>query len=220
VAALPEIPLTTTFKSRSDRRPLPHDAERILTAARDFPIRRLLEDVWDIHVPDSGHKSWKDHCPFDFEHVDSGVDRAMRVYPDANTAHCFAMHGFMNPISLIQRAYDLQPIQAARRLLDMYDLNKPRTFEERFTSASTPRPTPEIRQTLAAALHEALSGHPLYEQLSLDPGVLSATEAMLNKLDHTPDDILSPTDWLDGAVRYCMAALRKAHAPEQRTTHP
>lgn len=77
-------------------------------------LRRL-----DVPLPDyldSG--SWKTYCVFADLHVDHGVDKSMRVYPDTNTAYCFGGCGSFTPTTLAAQAWDVPRVEAARRLLD------------------------------------------------------------------------------------------------------
>lgn len=70
----------------------------------------------DCPYPPEG-RSVKIHCPFGFEHSDHGNEAAFRVY-SGNTGFCFAGHGFMTPVWLAAQSWDVEPAEAAQRLLN------------------------------------------------------------------------------------------------------
>jgi hypothetical protein len=206
---MPRLGLTP--ENRAKRGPLPESVIREIERANDISIRDVLTNVLGTYIPEFTHKSWKAYCPFGDLHRDGGASQALRVYPDSNTAFCFAGCGFMNSVKLIQRHTGLKTIKAARHLLRLYGLSEPATFEERFQAALSPRArAASYTATLAAALHESLLANPLYEDLSLHPAVLEAIESQLQLLDDLDPDGTGASDWLHAASAHCRSALASA----------
>lgn len=62
----------------------------------------------------------KTYCPFgDVFHADGGRSRAFKVYPESNSAYCFACSKRYDPVSLIATDRDLQYRAAAELILEM-----------------------------------------------------------------------------------------------------
>lgn len=200
------------------------EAQALIEAANELPLAALLEAMHGVYV--DRERPAKYHCPFGhIWHSDGGVDRALRFYPDSNTAFCFAGCGFLNPVRLAQVSWDIRsPIRAASELLEKY-AGPPPTWEERLAKALSPR-TPELTQACVAALHQALSGDPGYATLSLHPTVLAATEECLDRLENPRVGDPSVTDpeiarrWLRWARARVRAALLAAEAQSPAPTPP
>jgi hypothetical protein len=62
--------------------------------------------------------SGKLYCPFgDLFHADGGSSKSFRIYPETNSAHCFAGCGYFNPVKLIGKDKGLSDLQAAEYIL-------------------------------------------------------------------------------------------------------
>jgi hypothetical protein len=62
----------------------------------------------------------KTYCPFgSVFHADGGRSRAFKVYPDTNTAYCFACQKVYDPVSLIATDKDITFRAAAELILEM-----------------------------------------------------------------------------------------------------
>lgn len=71
-------------------------------------------------VPDYMGRGAKLYCPFGhLYHSDGGMAKAFRVYPDTNSAYCFAGCGAFRPVSLIAADRGMSPEDAAEFLLDL-----------------------------------------------------------------------------------------------------
>jgi hypothetical protein len=94
-------------------------APTLVDRANDLiSIIGLLRSL-DVHVPDIGvTKSYRTYCPFGILHPDHGMDKALRIYPETNSAFCFAGCGYFTPVGLAMMAWDLTPAEAAQKLLD------------------------------------------------------------------------------------------------------
>lgn len=63
--------------------------------------------------------SMKTYCPFGhIVHIDGGTSKTFRVYPEDNTAFCFAGCGFFTPVRLVARFHDLSDADAADMILE------------------------------------------------------------------------------------------------------
>lgn len=62
----------------------------------------------------------KTYCPFgQVLHTDGGRSRAFKVYPETNTAYCFACQKVYDPVSLIATERDISYRAAAELILEM-----------------------------------------------------------------------------------------------------
>lgn len=73
-----------------------------------------------MYLPDYAVlSSYKTYCPFGaMYHADGGDSKAFRLYPESNTAFCFAGCGHFTPVRLTAFALDLSDSEAAQKLLD------------------------------------------------------------------------------------------------------
>lgn len=63
--------------------------------------------------------SQKLYCPFgDLYHADGGMGRAFRIYPDTNSAYCFACTKYFSPVSIVALDRDMSLEAAADYLLE------------------------------------------------------------------------------------------------------
>lgn len=63
-------------------------------------------------------RSMKLSCPFgDVWHTDQGAQKALRLFPETNSAYCYAGCGFYTPVSLVAMAEDRDPEDVAIELL-------------------------------------------------------------------------------------------------------
>lgn len=96
-------------------------------------------------------RSIKVHCPFgEFSHVDGGVEAAFRIYPDSNSAYCFACQRYYSPVSLAVEAWNRPPDEVAVDLLDRVGY-KPASHADQWARLVTTE-TPPDPDALRAAL--------------------------------------------------------------------
>lgn len=89
------------------------------------------------------------YCPFGFRHLDGGVDKAFRVYPDHG--YCFAEKRWFSPVGLLAEVWDVSREDAAARVLDMVGY-VPADYAHLWKEAvSDPEPD---REALSVALTE------------------------------------------------------------------
>jgi hypothetical protein len=135
-------------------------------------------------------RSLKIHCPFgEIYHVDQGHEAAMRIYPDTNSAFCFAGCGYFSPVWLLAQAWDIDPTQAAVELLERAGI-KPVSLAQAWAEASIVDAEPD-----RTALCEALKMYcrrtvPGWNALQFQPEVARTLARCLTLLDRvrTEDD--------------------------------
>lgn len=112
--------------------------------------------------------SMKMYCPFgEIYHQDGGISKSFRVYPDTNSAWCFAGCGFFNPVKLVAAYRDLPDPEAAEQIL-LETGYVPEDFESRWEAAVADDfrvDTSALAQALALACRRL---HPRWEQLQFD----------------------------------------------------
>lgn len=167
--------------------------------ANAVPIQSVLQDLFGIFVPSGLDRSWKTYCPFYFEHPDGGVERNMRVY-GSNSGYCFAMHGFLTPVRIVQLRSEVGARRAAQILSDTYGLAlKKEPYWVRMNQLILDQAV-KVREAgspthAVAALQAALERLEGYADRQFDPDVIEALEAELEALD----DVLRTRE--EGGVR-------------------
>lgn len=158
----------------------------LIRAANTLDVFDVLYDFFGSRYPRSG-RSGKEPCPFGFEHPDGGYEKAFRTYPEGNNGYCFAAHGYLDPVRLVQIKDDLSATIAARKLLEHYDLLKPMPYWERFAEVqrlvATRRTEVGNLSYAVEALHVALRTHPAYDTGQYAQPFTEALERCLSVLD-------------------------------------
>lgn len=148
----------------------------------------------------------KIHCPFgDLSHIDGGVEAAFRVYPESNSAFCFAGCGYFTPVWLVAHAWDLDTTTAAQDLLERAGIRPP-TLAAAWAQASTADVVPD-----PALLREALTTfcrrvRPDFDELQFTPAVASWLTRCLVLLDRVATNADAQT-WLTGCKQAMNAVL-------------
>jgi hypothetical protein len=133
-------------------------------------IYDVLEEEFGLTVFRSSVRSPKGHCPFGWEHPDGGVEKSFRVYPQTNSAFCFAGHGRFGPVRLVALKHGVPLERAAVDLLvakGLLGVSWRQRWRELLSEAGGGREAVPARdgfQELVDALHEALRRHPKYPQ--------------------------------------------------------
>jgi len=155
-------------------------------------------------------KSVKVHCPFGaLSHSDFGFETAFRVYPETNSAYCFAGCGFYTPVWLYAQAKDLRAREAAEVLLDLVGYRS-RTPDEEWERVSQVRErVSEI--DLTEALRAYCSREPSWESRQFDPSV-SATFARCLELLPRVRSVSDSRRWLEACKTVMARALRTEDA--------
>lgn len=153
-----------------------------------------------MDLPDDvGHRrSIKVHCPFgSLYHSDHGLEQALRIYTDSNSAWCFAGCGYFSPVWLVAQAWDLSATAAATELLDRIGYRPP-TLEQAWARASQVDDTPDV-----AALRTALQTYceriaPAWAERQFEAGVAATLTRCLALLDLVTSGAEAQT-WLAAA---------------------
>lgn len=160
-----------------------------------------------MDIPDEigVRRSTKVHCPFgELYHVDQGWEAAFRIYPDSNSAFCFAGCGFFTPVSLCAHAWDTDPAAVAIDLLERVGV-RPVSMAQAWARAFQHEPTPD-----ATLLAQALKTYcqricPTWSQAQFEPAVAATLTRCLGLLDLVGTEADAGT-WLTA----CKQAMRVA----------
>lgn len=151
--------------------------------------------------------SGKVYCPFgSMYHVDRGSTRAMKVYPNTNSAWCFAGCGYFDPVKLVATARDLTVEQAAEAILEDTGWVAP-NYQDQW-DALVNEPVTIDTADLAEALKVACSRMSVYwEDIQFEGGVakmLTRCLSLLGKV-RTAEDAQR---WMSVAKEAMREALR------------
>ena len=92
--------------------------ERIQLANERMSITQACRFI-GMHLGDFEIASVKTYCPFgELLHEDGGRSKAFRVYPETNSAYCFACIKAYRPVSLIATDRDIPEPAAAEVILE------------------------------------------------------------------------------------------------------
>lgn len=165
-----------------------------------------------IDTDDGYGKSVKVHCPFgDVHHSDGGAEKAMRVYPDTNTAYCFAGCGHFTPVRLLSHAWDRPAAEVALDLLDQLG-HRPLSLADQFAGHETWTPPPDPGQLAEALKTYCRRIDPSWDDRQFEPRVAARLSQCLRLLDRvaTDDDA---NRWLTGAKKVMSQLLDGCQAP-------
>lgn len=84
----------------------------------------------DVSDVDGYGGSMKIFCPFGGLHSDGGHEKAMRIYPDTNSAWCFACQSFYTPVKMVAEARHVDQGTAAAALLERIGYQPPSVDEQ------------------------------------------------------------------------------------------
>ena len=177
------------------------------TANAKVPITVACQ-VIGMDLPDyAGYqRPLKVHCPFgEFYHVDGGLDPAMRIYPDSNSAYCFAGCGYFSPVWLVAQACDVSTYDAAVSLLERVG-HRPASPAQRWAQASTWESPPDVR-LLSEALKTycaRICSH--WSDQQFDPSVATTLTRCLALLDRVGTES-EAQEWLHGVKIVMQRAL-------------
>ncbi len=113
--------------------PVRRNPSLIAVANEQVPIAVACRMAGVSVVGDAGRPT-KVHCPFGALHSDGGIDKAMRVYTDTNSAWCFSCTTFYTPVKIFAQARELDYRTAATVLLDHIGY-RPLSLADQFAAA-------------------------------------------------------------------------------------
>lgn len=149
----------------------------------------------------------KVHCPFGaIYHSDGGVSMTMRIYADTNTAWCFnCTHGY-TPTKMAARAWDMDRVTAAGRLLGHIGWFPP-SLDEVWQELANYHPPVDIDQLAEALKTFCRRVTPDWAQRQFVPVVAERLSACLSLLAlvSTDDDARA---WLNGCKSAMLLVLQ------------
>lgn len=182
----------------------------VSTANEVVPIAFVCNKI-GMGIPDHlviAGRSIKTHCPFeDLYHEDGGRSAAFRIYPDSNSAWCFACSEFYSPVKLYGAVHGLDGPTAAEQLLALVG-HQGVSVDTRWDAAvAGPQELPNL-STLAEALKTFCARiEPMWGSAQFAPrvaGVLGKCLSLLNMVNTEVD----ARHWLDMTKKVMQAELR------------
>lgn len=154
-------------------------------------------------------RSVRVYCPFgETAHKDGGEEPAFRIYPDSNSAWCFAEQVYFSPVRLYALSIGVDETEAARQLLESIG-RAAITQDLSQLEVSLPDPEPDLH-SLADALkiycaRETARSGAEWELLQLDGPVAERLAQCFNLLSRvrTSEDAVQ---WL-AATKQAMGEL-------------
>lgn len=166
-------------------------------------LSTLLQDEFGIYIPDEIVRSWKTYCPWSFEHPDGGTDKTLRIYP-SNSAYCFALHGVLTPVRIVQIQHECGSYKAAHILAEKYGLAQRKPYWERMNELVLEQATRKKNRGplsyAAEALRQALVQVPGFQWREFDDDVVAEVGRQLERLDDLDDREGAAREWLVEAV--------------------
>jgi hypothetical protein len=150
-------------------------------------------------------RSMKLHCPFgELDHSDGGIEPAFRIYPETNSAYCFACRTAYTPVWLVAQAWDARPVDVAAELLDRIGFSPP-SMAQAWARASRWEVPPDT-----SLLAEALKAYcrrvdPTWTTVQFTSAVAARLNRCLDLLDLVRTDA-DARQWLTGC-KTAMAAV-------------
>lgn len=153
-------------------------------------------------------RSIKTYCPFgEISHSDEGASPAFRIYPNTNSAFCFACQTLFTPAKLASMAWDMPLEEAAERLLTETGY-KPLSVEEAWQQALNPPEQPPDLAALGMALRVFCQRQDAnWETLQFEPGVSKWLDQCLSLLTYVRTD-KEAREWLEGSQNIMRNILR------------
>jgi hypothetical protein len=158
-----------------------------------------------MEVPDFSYSaSIKLYCPFgEVSHADGGSSKAFRIYPETNSAYCFACGLHFSPVKLLATATDISTAEAADYLLELAGVTEAGT-EERWEQLTSEQESPISTAELAEALKVYCSRiDPNWAERQLEPAVAHTFQRCLGLLGSVRTSA-DAEQWL-GATKQVMA---------------
>lgn len=156
-------------------------------------------------------KSLKVHCPFGaIYHSDGGVEAAFRIYPDSNSAYCFACKARFSPAWLAAQAWDQDITTAAESLLEQTGY-RPLSYQETWVNLIEDEPAPDVNYLGEAFKVFCSRLTPEWRRLQFEPDVAVSLSRCLSLLDlvRTAEQA---KQWLAGCKKVMEATLSRVSA--------
>lgn len=167
-----------------------------------------------MHLPDGlGYRrSTKLYCPFgELSHIDGGLEKAFRIYVDANSAYCFAGCGHFTPVWLVATAWGRDTRVVASELLERIG-HRPPSLAQLWAQVTEPDSSPDrtlLREALQTYCQRICAD---WASRQFAPDVAATLTRCLALLDRVGDDATAQT-WLDGVKLAMMRVLSGGSVP-------
>ena len=194
------LPGAEKYLAGSDDRARFEEQDALVARANEITDLRLMLNELDCDIPEDTVGSWKARCPWGAEHEDGGIDKAMRYYPESNSAFCFATHGMLTPVRLVSMAEGISQHKSAQRLMGSAGIKY--GWRDRFhemQAASSPYVTATPAYAFSA-LQVRLRAYPAYMERQYDSDFRAALEARMDVLGATPGSFDSYMAWVEESV--------------------
>lgn len=211
--SLPPLPGASKYRVSETQAQGETDIDRANAAVSTLMV--LLSHGCDI--PEGVERSWKFHCPFGNEHIDSGMEKNARYYGQTDTAFCFAQHGALTPVKIEAYTQGTTYAKAAESILrerGLWRVVKP--YKERMTELLSEREeAPQVSTSYVVdALRTSLAQVEEYKRRQYDEDVRKKMEQCLEVLDALPDHSLETlSKWLDKAKAAMLRVILEEKAP-------
>lgn len=145
---------------------------------------------------DAGYgRSMKVRCPFGNLHSDGGKEAALRVYPDTNSAWCFACNCYLTPVKVLAQVRELDWATASALLLEHIGY-RPLSLAEQFQALTEHQSRPDTAQLADALKTYCARVIPGWETRQFDAEESALLTRCLSLLDRVANDT-DAGSWLD-----------------------
>ena len=149
-----------------------------------------------LYVPEEiMSRSIKVRCPFgDVYHIDHGTSPSFRVYPETNSAYCFAACGYFTPVWLAATAWNRETNEVAADLLNRINY-EPESISQLWDKARAKEPPPDLSYLSLALKTYCERIDSEWDAHQFDSSIAKTLGRCLALLDrvYTPDDV---QEWL------------------------
>jgi hypothetical protein len=154
----------------------------------------------------------KTYCPFgELMHEDGGRGKAFRVYPETNSAYCFACGRPYRPVSLIATDRDLTEHEAASLILEEVGYIPP-DLDSMWAAASNDTPVIDHNSLIAALKTACARIDPNWEERQLEPMVARVFSRCLAPLEKVTTEE-EARQWLDVTKKAMHTVLTHVKEP-------
>lgn len=162
----------------------------------------------DLDPHSSYARNPKVHCPFgEIYHRDGGVEAAFRLYPDTNSAWCFACGTYFTPVWLAVQAWGGTATAVATTLLERVGHHGANAAQA-WAHAATYTPTPDVTLLAEALKTYCARVDPGWDSTQFAPPTAALLSRCLALLDLVTDEAQAH-QWLAGCKQVMRHHLRR-----------
>ncbi len=144
-------------------------------------------------------RSIKVYCPFgEVSHIDGGREKALRIYPDTNSAWCWAESLYLSPVKIASLAWDKPMLETAEILLERVGKTPPSIEEMLDKFLNPPEVQPDL-SLLGQLLRDFCKNHmENWESRQFDPEIARWLDSCLSLLRYVRTSA-DAAEWLEGS---------------------